>query len=60
MRSRRLDDPEYWRSRADEARGIGEIFRDLEAQRIIVDIAADYERLADRAAERRAQRQALT
>jgi len=60
VRSRRLDDPEYWHSRADEARGIGEIFRDPEAQRIIVDIAADYERLADRAAERRAQRQALT
>ena len=59
MRSRRLDDPDYWYSRADEARGIGEIFRDLEAQRIIVDIAADYERLADRALERRAQRQAL-
>jgi hypothetical protein len=53
------DDPESWRSRA-EARAIGEVFRDPEAQRIMVDIAEGYERLADRAAERRAQRQGLS
>jgi O-methyltransferase involved in polyketide biosynthesis len=48
VRFRRLDDPESWRSRAKEARAIGEVFRDPEAQRIMADIAEGYERLADR------------
>ena len=59
MRSRRLDDPEYWYSRAEEAQAIGEIFRDPEVQRIMFDIAEGYEQLAEKAAERRAQRQTL-
>lgn len=59
MRSRRLDDPDYWYSRAEEARATGEIFRDPEAQRIMFDIAEGYEQLAERAAEQRAQRQTL-
>ena len=57
MRSRRFDDPEYWYSRAEEARAVGEIFPEPEAQRIMFDIAEGYERLADRAGERRAERQ---
>ena len=52
MRSRRLDDPQYWYSRAEEARVIGEVFPDAEAQRIMIAIADDYERLAEWAAER--------
>jgi hypothetical protein len=52
VRSRRLDDPGYWYSRAEEARAIGEIFTDPEAARIMSEIAEGYERLAERAAER--------
>jgi len=54
VRSRRLDDPQYWYNRAEEARAIGEVFRDPEAQRIMFEIADDYERLAEWAAEREA------
>jgi hypothetical protein len=51
----RLDDPGYWYSRSEEARAIGEVFRDPEAQRIMFEIAQGYERLAENAAEREAR-----
>jgi hypothetical protein len=47
-----LDDVEHWWSRAEETRTIAEIMTDLEARRIMFDIAEGYDRLAERAAER--------
>jgi pyruvate-formate lyase len=46
-----LDDAEHWWSRAEEARTIAEIMTDPEARRIMFDIAENYDRLAERAAE---------
>lgn len=42
-----LDDPEHWRSRAEEARTIVEHLSDPESKRTMLRIAADYERLAE-------------
>jgi hypothetical protein len=51
-----LDDVDHWLSRAEETRTIAELMNDLEARRIMFDIAAGYDRLAERAAERQVQR----
>ena len=48
-----IDDPNYWRSRAEEARTMPEQMNDPDAKRTLLDIAAGYDRLALRA-ERRA------
>jgi hypothetical protein len=47
-----LEDPEHWRTRAEEARINAQAVRDPEAKRMLLDVAASYERLADRAGER--------
>ena len=44
-----LDDPEHWRSRAEEARSVAEQLSDPESRRTMLRIAADYERLAEHA-----------
>jgi hypothetical protein len=41
------DDPEHWRSRAEEARVFAEKLSDPESKRKMLRIAADYERLAE-------------
>ena len=51
-----LDDAEHWWSRAEETRTIAELMNDPEAIRIMSDIAEGYDRLAERAAERVANR----
>ncbi len=51
-----VDDAEHWRSRAEETRTIAEIMTDLEAKRIMFDIAEGYDRLAERAVERTGNR----
>jgi hypothetical protein len=51
-----LEDAEHWWSRAEETRTIAEIMTDLEAKRIMSEIADGYDRLAERAAERWAER----
>jgi hypothetical protein len=51
MRSR-LNDPDYWHSRAEEVRTMAEIMSDPETQRIMLEIAEGYERLGENAAER--------
>lgn len=38
---------EHYRSKAEEVRIIAESMQDLEAKRILKDIAADYDRLAN-------------
>jgi len=50
-----INDPEQWRSRAEEARTIAEQMNDLTSKEAMLRIAADYGRLAKRA-EERAQR----
>ena len=47
-----LDDPEHWRSRAEEARTVAEQLADPEAKRTMLRIATDYEKLAQHAALR--------
>jgi len=51
-----LDDAEHWLSRAEETRTIAEIMTDVEARRIMFDIAEGYDRLAERAVERTGRR----
>lgn len=55
-----LDDAEHWWSRAEEARTVAEFMNDPEARRIMSDIADGYDRLAERAAERVANRKPNT
>jgi hypothetical protein len=43
--------PDYWQSRADEARAMADQFRDPEQKKIMLGIAQGYEQMA-RAAER--------
>jgi hypothetical protein len=47
-----LDDPEHWRSRAEEGRSVAEQLSDPEAKRTMLRIAADYELLAEQAERR--------
>jgi len=56
MPSLLLDDPEHWRSRAEEARSVAEQLSDPESKQTMLRIAADYERLAEHA-KQRAQKQ---
>jgi hypothetical protein len=46
----RLDDPEYWRARAEEARSSAEQIADYGSKAVLFRIAVDYERIAARAA----------
>jgi hypothetical protein len=47
-----LNDPEYWRSRAAEARAVAVQMTDAHTKAIMLSIAQDYEKLAQRAAQR--------
>ena len=46
---------QYWRERAEEARARAGEMRSADAESAMLDIAAMYERMADRAAEREAK-----
>jgi hypothetical protein len=46
-----LDNPDYWRARADEARTQAEQMRDRWAKEALLNIADTYERLAKDAEE---------
>ena len=54
-RARSINDPQHWRDRAKEARALAETIADLEAKRMMLGIADDYKRLAQRAEERAAR-----
>src|SRR5262249_3829851 len=51
-----INDPKHWLDRAKEARALAEQMDDSEAKRTMLKNADDYERLAQRAQERRAGR----
>jgi len=46
------NDPKHWRERAEEALVRAEQLSDPEAQRMMLEVAAGYERLAQKAEER--------
>lgn len=47
-----LNDPKHWHQRAEEARCLAEQMNDSESRRMMLRIAADYERLAEHAQQR--------
>ena len=47
-----LRDPEYWRERAETARAQAAAMSDPVAKRAMIEIAANYEKLAQRAEAR--------
>jgi len=46
------DDPDYWRSRAEEARAVAVQMKDAHTKAVMLGIAQDYEKLAKRAEQR--------
>jgi hypothetical protein len=48
-----LDNPDWWRKRAEEARIIADSMRNAEGKRMMCEVAASYEELARRAEARR-------
>ncbi len=56
MHSSGSDDAEYWRGRAAEARAIAVQMTDAHARAVMLGIAQDYEKLAQRAEQRAGER----
>ena len=50
-----LNDPRHWRDRAAEMRVLSDQIKDLDAQRMMLKLANDYDKLADRAEDRAAR-----
>jgi hypothetical protein len=48
-----VDDPEFWRSRAEVARAMAQEMKDRHSKAIMDRIADDYESLAQHAEQRR-------
>jgi hypothetical protein len=51
-----FNDPEHWRNRAERARSLADQMNDEAFRQMMLRTAADYERLAERAALRAAQK----
>jgi hypothetical protein len=56
MISHFINEPDYWRTRAEEARNLASQMNDSESKDAMLRIAQDYERLAKRAEHRAAGR----
>jgi len=52
----RANDPEYWRFRAKNTRALAAETVDVSAKRILEDVAASYERLAELAEQGRKEK----
>jgi hypothetical protein len=52
MPDKLMNNPTHWRNRAEEARANAHQMSDPESKRMMLDIAAGYERLAERAERR--------
>jgi hypothetical protein len=46
------NDPNHWRARANEARKLADNMNDLQSKEMMLGIARDYDRLAERAEKR--------
>jgi hypothetical protein len=53
MASGDINDPKHWRDRAAEMRVLADTMKDAETIAIMHRLAADYDKLAERAAQRR-------
>jgi hypothetical protein len=49
MSASHINDPAHWRQRAEEMRKLAEDMKDSAARQTMLRIAADYDRLAERA-----------
>ena len=54
----RTDDPEYWRFRAKNTRMLATETKDVSAKKILEEVAASYERLAELAEQGRKEKSA--
>jgi len=52
MALQNIYDAKHWRDRAAEMRVLSDEMKDLEAQTVMLKLANDYDKLADRADER--------
>ena len=50
-----IDDPDYWRKRAEEARTIAERMTDAHTKSLMLGVAESYEKITKWAEERRDQ-----
>jgi hypothetical protein len=54
MTRQNINDAKHWRDRAAEMRALSDKIKDSQAQRMMLKLANDYDKLADRAEERAA------
>jgi hypothetical protein len=50
-----MNDAKHWRDRAAEMRVLSDFMKDAQAQRMMLKLANDYDKLADRAEDRNGQ-----
>jgi hypothetical protein len=55
MNLRAIHDPKHWRDRAAEMRSLGMVMEDEQTQDIMYRLADEFDKLADRTAEREAK-----